>query len=101
VSSQSQARLWHRLGLAAAAAALQTDIAQGLSSQEADKRLLSHGENRLVEARKRPAWLKFLDQFRNLLVIVLLFAAALAWVIGDVKDAVVILCVVVLVFSRG
>jgi Ca2+-transporting ATPase len=101
VSAQSQARLWHRLGHAAAVAALQSDIAQGLSSQESDKRLLAHGENRLAEARKRPAWLKFLDQFRNLLVIVLLFAAALAWVIGDVKDAVVILCVVVLNASLG
>jgi Ca2+-transporting ATPase len=93
--------LWHCLSPAAAAAALETEIAQGLSRQEADKRLLTHGENRLAEARKRPAWLKFLDQFRNLLVIVLLFAAALAWVIGDVKDAVVILCVVVLNASLG
>jgi P-type Ca2+ transporter type 2C len=101
VTSQVQAHLWHRLDPAAAAAALQTDIAQGLSSQEADKRLLTHGENRLAEARKRPAWLKFLDQFHNFLVIVLLFAAVLAWVIGDVKDAVVILCVVVLNASLG
>lgn len=101
MSDQTAARLWHRLSPAAAAAALQTDIAQGLSSQEADKRLLTHGENRLAEARKRPAWLKFLDQFRNLLVIVLLFAAALAWLIGDIKDAVVILCVVVLNASLG
>ncbi len=101
MSGQTPARLWHRLGHAAAVDALQSDIARGLSSQEADKRLLTHGENRLTEARKRPAWLKFLDQFRNFLVIVLLFAAVLAWLIGDVKDAVVILCVVVLNASLG
>ena len=68
---------------------------QGLSVAEAQQRLEHHGPNRLNEKPPRSAWLKFLDQFKNLLVIVLLGAAALAGAIGDVKDAVVILIVVV------
>ncbi len=68
---------------------------QGLSVAEAQQRLQRHGPNRLKEKPPRSAWLKFLDQFKNLLVIVLLGAAALAGAIGDVKDAVVILIVVV------
>jgi Ca2+-transporting ATPase len=101
VSTETSGRLWHRLGVDAALAALHSDAARGLSPAEAAERLLRYGENRLAEAEKRPAWRKFLDQFRNLLVIVLLFAAALAWGIGDVKDAVVILCVVLLNASLG
>ncbi|OZA28091.1 MAG: metal-transporting ATPase, partial [Hydrogenophilales bacterium 17-61-9] len=86
---------WHTLTRDAAAAALSVAPAQGLSQAEAAGRLARVGENRLLEAAPRPLWLKFVDQFKNFLVIVLLFAAGLAWAIGDLKDAVVILIVVV------
>jgi Ca2+-transporting ATPase len=99
--AETKDRLWHRLGLEQAVAALQVDAARGLSDKEAAERILQYGENRLIEAAKRPLWLKFIDQFKNFLVIVLLFASALAWVIGDIKDAVVILIVVVLNASLG
>ncbi len=87
-------QVWHQLSADAAATAQAVDPAHGLSAGEAATRLERFGENRLLEARPRPLWLKFLDQFSNFLVIVLLFAAGLAWAIGDLKDAVVILVVV-------
>lgn len=90
---------WHTLTIAAAVAAQAVDPARGLSDAEAATRLAHFGENKLIEAKPRPLWLKFLDQFKNFLVIVLLFAAVLAWLIGDLKDAVVILIVVV--FNAG
>ncbi|MBZ0096738.1 MAG: cation-translocating P-type ATPase [Sulfuricella sp.] len=68
---------------------------QGLTEAEARLRLEHHGPNRLKEKPPRPAWMKFLDQFKDLLVIVLIGAAALAGAIGNLKDAVVILIVVV------
>lgn len=74
---------------------------QGLSEAEAQQRLAQHGPNRLREKLPRPAWLKFLDQFKDLLVIVLIGAAALAGAIGDIKDAVVILIVVLFNASLG
>jgi Ca2+-transporting ATPase len=92
---------WHTQTAATACTSLDTDPARGLSPEAAARRLASHGENRLVEASPRPAWLKFLDQFRNFLVIVLLFAAVLAWAIGDLKDAVVILVVVMFNAALG
>jgi Ca2+-transporting ATPase len=94
-------RAWHTLSTDDASATLDTDPATGLSAEQARARLAQHGENRLAEAAPRPLWLKFLDQFRSFLVIVLLFAALLAWAIGDLKDAVVILVVVVLNASLG
>jgi len=78
---------------------LGVSLSTGLTERDAADRLARFGENRLAEAQPRPLWLKFLDQFKNFLVIVLLFAAALAWTIGEMKDAVVILLVVV--FNAG
>lgn len=48
------------------------------------------GANRLSEPARRPEWLKFLDQFRNWLIVILLIAAVVAGAIGDLRDAVVI-----------
>ncbi|MBI4743212.1 MAG: cation-translocating P-type ATPase [Betaproteobacteria bacterium] len=92
---------WHTFSAAEAAQALGVVPAAGLSTATASERLAEHGENRLAEAVPRPLWRKFLDQFRNFLVVVLLFAAALAWAIGDLKDAAVILIVVLLNAGLG
>ncbi|WP_300451428.1 cation-translocating P-type ATPase [Accumulibacter sp.] len=97
----SRSRPWHTLSASEVANALAVDPAAGLSRTDVAERLARHGENRLSEARPRPLWLKFLGQFGNFLVIVLVFAAALAWAIGDVKDAMVILIVVLLNAGLG
>ena len=86
---------------AAAALAHLESSAQGLSVADARQRLDRFGPNRLREKPPRPVWLKFLDQFKNLLVLVLIGAAALAGAIGDTKDALVILVVVVLNAGLG
>jgi Ca2+-transporting ATPase len=74
----------------AVTAALHVDPAAGLAGPEAERRLAACGPNKLAEPPKRPAWKLFLDQFRNLLVVILLFAAALAGLVGEIKDFVVI-----------
>jgi P-type Ca2+ transporter type 2C len=101
MTADTETHRWHCLSVAAATEALDVDPARGLSTAEADLRRRRHGENALAETKSRPLWLRFLDQFRNLLVIVLLFAAALAWTIGDLKDALVILVVVILNAALG
>ena len=94
MTNETPTPAWHGLDVAQCAARLQTHPAHGLSQAEAAQRLVRHGPNKLAEKKPRSAWLKFLDQFRNVLVLVLIGAAALAGAIGDVKDAVVILIVV-------
>jgi Ca2+-transporting ATPase len=83
------------------AAGLHVEVATGLTQAEAQARLATHGPNQLVSKPPRPAWRKFLDQFRNFLVIVLLGAAVLAGAVGDLKDALVITIVVVLNATLG
>ncbi len=82
--------VWHAESAQTAASVLAVDIASGLHRQEAVSRLQQSGENRLAEKPPRPVWLKFLDQFKSLLVLVLIGAAVLAGMVGEIKDAVVI-----------
>jgi Ca2+-transporting ATPase len=94
-AESSPERAWHALDPAAAASELGTDAVEGLSRDEAAARLSSIGPNRLAEPPTRAAWLVFLDQFRNALIVVLIAAAVLAGLVGDFKDTVVIALVLV------
>ncbi|MCL6262331.1 cation-translocating P-type ATPase [Craterilacuibacter sp. RT1T] len=93
--------LWHAEPDAAVAAALKSDSVAGLTPDEAAHRVREFGVNRLAEAPARAPWRKFADQFRGLLVLILLAAALLAGVVGELKDAVVIVLVVILNATLG
>ena len=68
--------------------------AQGLSSAQAAARLAQYGPNALPQARSRPPWLRFLEQFNSALIYFLLAAALGAWILGHGVDAAVIVAVV-------
>ena len=68
----------------------------GLAPDEVERRLRAHGANRLAETPPRSRWAILFDQFRNLLIVVLIGAAVLAGLVGDVKDMVVIGVVLVI-----
>jgi Ca2+-transporting ATPase len=68
----------------------------GLSSSEAQKRLSEHGKNELVEEKKAGPLRIFLEQFKEILILILIIAAIAAYYVGDTIDAVVILVVVVI-----
>ena len=59
-------------------AALGTDLRQGLTDAEARSRLEHYGRNELAAEKTVPAWRKFLAQFRDVLVILLLAATAIS-----------------------
>jgi len=83
-------RPWHTTPVAVAAEALGVDPAAGLADKDAEVRLGEAGLNRLPETKARSTLAIFLDQFRNVLVLVLLAAAVVAGLLGDLKDTVVI-----------
>src|SRR5690606_19855070 len=68
----------------------------GLSAAEAATRLATHGPNRLAKAPPRSAWLRFADQFKSTIVLILVAAAVLAAIVGDLKDPIVIVMVLLL-----
>jgi len=88
-------RPWHVRPVQDVAIRLGVDCRQGLTIAEALARLKRDGANRLIPKLRRPAWHLFIDQFKNLLIVILLGAVALAWAIGDLIDAFVILGVVI------
>ncbi|MBK7422598.1 MAG: cation-translocating P-type ATPase [Propionivibrio sp.] len=92
---------WHAYPAEDVVRQLASDATHGIGTAEAARRLAVHGFNRLAEKSPRPAWLRFLDQFKSLLVIILFGAAVLAGAIGDLKDAIVIAIVVLLNATLG
>ncbi|MCC5878781.1 MAG: HAD-IC family P-type ATPase [Idiomarina sp.] len=73
---------------------LHTNAQQGLSAAQADENLQRFGPNELSAKARESGWLRFLKQFKNLLIVVLLVAAVLAAVLGEWLEAGVILAVV-------
>jgi P-type Ca2+ transporter type 2C len=73
----------------------------GLSSAQVRTRLSQFGLNRLSEAATRSAWTLFFGQFKSILILILMGAALLAALIGNMKDAIVILTVVLINASVG
>ena len=70
-----------------------TSPATGLSTDEARRRLSSHGPNAIVLRREAsPLWL-YLRQFESPLVLILVFAAAVSAVVRDWVDAIIILAI--------
>lgn len=73
------------------------DAATGLPDAEVERRREAHGTNELVEAERDPAWRRFVRQFRDLLILILLAAAVVSFVVsGELKTPIVVLVVVVL-----
>ncbi len=70
--------------------------AKGLSTEDAEKKLAESGPNELNADISMPKWLIFLSQFRDLLVIVLMVAAAISFVIGSYRDGVVMVVIVMI-----
>ena len=78
--------------------------ADGLTKAEAKQRLTEYGRNELDEGEKRSLFMKFLDQFKDLMIIILLAAAALSVItegMNGLTDAIIILAVVVLNAAFG
>ncbi len=74
---------------------------QGLTAKEAAKRKQRYGPNQLPSAQGRSEIVRFLLQFHNVLIYVLLVAAVLALAIGQTVDALVILAVVLVNAAVG
>jgi Ca2+-transporting ATPase len=87
---------WYRLEATDALTRLETDIEHGLSQTEAQRRLAEHGPNELIERGLKSPLLILWEQLTALMVVILIIAAAVSAALGDYKDAVAILAIVVL-----
>ena len=92
---------WHSRPVADVASELETTLSTGLSRQEAADRLTRYGPNKLVEEKKKSIWAMVAEQFSDFLVIILLVAAALSFLLGEMLDAGAIMAIVILNAALG
>ncbi|MGE5106327.1 MAG: cation-translocating P-type ATPase [Sphingobacteriales bacterium] len=69
---------------------------QGLSTIEPRKRLDEYGPNQLKEVKKRPAWLLFLQQFKDFMILILMGTAVISGLLSDITDTIVIAAIIML-----
>jgi magnesium-transporting ATPase (P-type) len=87
---------WHAVEADEVASRFRTDPARGLAVGEAARRVRQYGPNRLPEGKKQGALRRFLLQFDNILVVILLGAGFVKLLVGLWLDAAVILGVVLI-----
>jgi Ca2+-transporting ATPase len=87
---------WHSLELTQVEQQLQSDRSRGLSESEAHLRLEKFGPNALKRVAVRPWFVVLLNQFVDILILILMLAAAISVSIGQPIDAITILAVVAL-----
>src|SRR4030042_6091702 len=105
-------RKWYDLGISEVFRALGSRP-EGLTSEEAKNRLVEYGRNELIEEKKTSVWALLGEQFKSVLIIILLVAVALSVIIGildytpggglpeEVIDAIVIFVIVIAVVFLG
>src|SRR5208337_4737500 len=92
----SSVESWHAIPAGEVVEDLATSVEKGLDAAEASARLQKYGPNRLPEGKKRGPLMRFLAQFNNILVYVLLGAGFTKLMLSLWVDAAIIFAVVVL-----
>ncbi len=92
---------WHQLSIEQIITDVSTDLLNGLSHEEALSRQKQYGFNELAEKNKESLLHKFINQFKDFLVLILLAASAISLFIGEMTDTIVIIAIVILNASLG
>jgi Ca2+-transporting ATPase len=96
-----QKPLWHAMSRDAVLNELETDPLNGLSPDEAWRRLERVGPNELKHETGVSPITIFIHQFKNILIVILIVAVALSALVGELVDAAVILIIVVFCAALG
>ncbi|MDH5495617.1 MAG: HAD-IC family P-type ATPase, partial [Candidatus Bathyarchaeota archaeon] len=88
-------KAWHSKSIEIVLEELQTDPL-GLKEEEVKQRLEKYGLNELKETKRTTAFQIFLNQFKDIFVIMLLIATAISLAVGEATDAITIAAIVVL-----
>jgi Ca2+-transporting ATPase len=86
---------WHKKSIEEVFQELQSS-SQGLSAAEVAKRLQQYGPNELQETKRKTLFMMFLDQFRDFMILVLIAAAVVSGLIGELADTIAIIVIVIL-----
>ncbi len=90
------AKLYHQLTIEELESLVSSDIKNGLTSNEVEKRLIENGQNQLDEAKGKSLFSKFIDQIKDFMIIVLIGASILSFITGDTAEGFLIIGIVIL-----
>ena len=94
--------MWHSMSLDEVLRKLRSNINYGLSEEEAQKRLLKFGKNKLQEGKKTSFFIKFIKQFNDFMIIILILSSIISAGISyfehtnDYIDSIIIIVIVIL-----
>lgn len=94
--------MWSTMPLGEVVRKLNTDLNTGLREEQAIKIREKSGENKLIESKKESLFVKFIKQFNDFMIIILIIAALISAVMayvegtGDYLDSIIIIFIVVL-----
>lgn len=88
--------MWYKLSKEDVLKELQVDPEKGLTQVEVEQRLKKYGKNKIPEKKSKNFLEIFFNQFKEFLIIVLLIATLISFLLGEVKDAVAILLIVII-----
>jgi Ca2+-transporting ATPase len=92
---------WYQLRVEDVLERLKTSAGQGLSRAEAARHLEEYGPNELQAAHRVSPWTLLLDQFKNILIIILLIATAFSFFLGHEVEAIAIAVIVLFAVVLG
>ncbi len=87
---------WYKSDIEDVISKLNSSPDVGLTEEEADQRLQQFGLNELIEKGSKSPWLILWDQLKEVMVVILLVAAAVSAFLGEFNDVIVIMAIVVL-----
>ena len=87
---------FYQLSIDETVSRLKTDINNGISPIEAEQRLEKYGNNELKAGKRQPMIFRFFGQFKDLMIIVLIVAAFLAYYLGDFRGGTILLIIVLI-----
>ena len=88
-------KAWHSLEASQVVKELDTDTQHGLTQEEVKRRLETYGYNELKREEKVSPLKLFVNQFKNILILILIVAIILSAVVGEVVDSAIIAIIVV------
>jgi Ca2+-transporting ATPase len=100
-NARPQSPHWHLRDGEALAREHGVDPAHGLHAHEVAERALQHGPNALPQTASRSGWALLLEQFSDFMILVLLGAAVISGLVGDLVDTLVILAIVLMNAAIG
>ena len=97
---------WFNLTIKEVEQKVNTNQETGLNEEQYKQSLQKHGYNELKEKKKKSLLQKFIDQFKDFMIIILLFAAVVSGVVGYLEgegftDSIIILFIVIVIAIIG